>query len=132
VSLENNRLAPDVDLRQLAQRLEGYTGSDIKEVCREAVVRVAHECAAKQERGDVGNVAGNAYATVRGFGGSLRPVLMSDFDFAIKRLKSSIDETGSELQKVYEWNKKYGESRTDIDGSTVRKLRKSPYMSMYI
>jgi SpoVK/Ycf46/Vps4 family AAA+-type ATPase len=53
VSLENNRLHPDVNLATLAERLEGYTGSDIKEVCREAVVRVAHESATKQERGDV-------------------------------------------------------------------------------
>ena len=30
--------------------MEGYTGSDIKEVCREAVVRISHEAAALLER----------------------------------------------------------------------------------
>ncbi len=33
--------------------MEGYTGSDIKEVCREAVVRISHEAAALLERAGV-------------------------------------------------------------------------------
>ena len=43
VTLANNRLAGDVNLTSVAESLEGYTGSDLKEICREAVVRVAHE-----------------------------------------------------------------------------------------
>lgn len=42
-----------VNFTTLAERLEGYTGSDIKEVCREAVVRVAHERAHILEHGAV-------------------------------------------------------------------------------
>ena len=50
MSLEGNRLAGDVNLTQVAQKLEGYTGSDIKEVCREAVVRISHEEALRLEQ----------------------------------------------------------------------------------
>jgi SpoVK/Ycf46/Vps4 family AAA+-type ATPase len=50
VSLKGNRLAGDVNLTQVAQKLEGYTGSDIKEVCREAVVRISHEEALRLEQ----------------------------------------------------------------------------------
>jgi SpoVK/Ycf46/Vps4 family AAA+-type ATPase len=50
VSLKGNRLADDVNLTQVALKLEGYTGSDIKEVCREAVVRISHEEALRLER----------------------------------------------------------------------------------
>lgn len=32
VTLSNNRIAPDMDILELADRLEGYTGSDIREV----------------------------------------------------------------------------------------------------
>ena len=43
VTLVENRLDPSVNLTIVAERLDGYTGSDIKEVCREAVVRISHE-----------------------------------------------------------------------------------------
>lgn len=51
VTLSGNRVHGSVNFTQLAEKLEGYTGSDIKEVCREAVVRVAHERARRLERG---------------------------------------------------------------------------------
>jgi SpoVK/Ycf46/Vps4 family AAA+-type ATPase len=41
--MANNRVDPSVDFTAIAKDLEGFTGSDIKEVCREAVVRIAHE-----------------------------------------------------------------------------------------
>jgi ATPase family AAA domain-containing protein 1 len=41
--MANNRVDPSVDFAAIAKDLEGFTGSDIKEVCREAVVRIAHE-----------------------------------------------------------------------------------------
>jgi SpoVK/Ycf46/Vps4 family AAA+-type ATPase len=51
VSLGQNRVGPDVNLTTVAKRLEGYTGSDIKEVCREAVVAISHEAASALEHG---------------------------------------------------------------------------------
>jgi SpoVK/Ycf46/Vps4 family AAA+-type ATPase len=48
-----NRVDRSVNYTTLAEKLEGYTGSDIKEVCREAVVRVAHERAKMLEHGVV-------------------------------------------------------------------------------
>merc|ERR1719356_1358897 len=51
VTLAENRIAKDVNLTQIAERLEGYTGSDIKEVCREAVVQISHEQARLLDRG---------------------------------------------------------------------------------
>jgi SpoVK/Ycf46/Vps4 family AAA+-type ATPase len=50
VALKRNRVARDVNFTQLAKKLEGYTGSDIKEVCREAVVRICHEAAMSLEQ----------------------------------------------------------------------------------
>lgn len=38
IHTRNMRLAPDIDLNQIASRMEGYVGADIENVCREAVM----------------------------------------------------------------------------------------------
>jgi len=130
VTLANNRVAPEVNLTTLAEQLEGYTGSDIKEVCREAVVRIAHERAMALENGLEGldsiTHSGNRNDSMEGSstdswsagrGGEfeadvnapLRPVTLKDFKLSMKKLKSSVNDNGREMQKVVEWNSKYGE-----------------------
>mmetsp|Transcript_24384 Transcript_24384/g.46055 ORF Transcript_24384/g.46055 Transcript_24384/m.46055 type:complete len:193 (+) Transcript_24384:5598-6176(+) len=112
VTLAENRLGPDVNLTMIAERLEGYTGSDLKEVCREAVVQISHEQARMLDRGelqsddedeDLGDSSGG-----NGFQ-LLRPVTMRDFESAMRKLKRSVSETGRELARVWEWNDEYGE-----------------------
>ena len=117
VTLANNRLAPDVNISTIAEELEGYSGSDIKEVCREAVVRVAHEKASMMEL--EGGIMTDSFA--------LRPVNSTDFREAMKKLKASVDESGRELQKVLEWNEKYGEVKKKNSAKRI-----SPHLSMYI
>merc|ERR1712151_1165111 len=43
VTLAENRIDTSVNFTSIADLLDGYTGSDIKEVCREAVVQISHE-----------------------------------------------------------------------------------------
>jgi len=136
VTLAANRLASDVDLTALAESLNGFTGSDIKEVCREAVVRVAHERAQQIEVGSLaadGRSTRNSNATVgiqdsadTDITAPLRPVCLADFKAAIKKLTSSVDENGREMQKVVEWNEKYGELRRPS------KRKKTSHLTMYI
>jgi SpoVK/Ycf46/Vps4 family AAA+-type ATPase len=122
VTLANNRLGDDVDLEELARKLEGYSGSDIKEVCREAVVRVSHEQAMFQEKGDFSSMLRKENIE---WSSGLRPVMMKDFQYAMKKLKASVNESGKEMSKVVEWNDKYGEIK--------RKSKKDlSHLSMYI
>jgi SpoVK/Ycf46/Vps4 family AAA+-type ATPase len=107
VTLANNRVANDVDFDKLADNLEGYTGSDIKEVCREAVVKISHDFAKSIEQGLSANKQDDA--VVDDMKATLRPVNMKDFQLAMKKLKASVSENGRELAKVIEWNAKYGE-----------------------
>jgi hypothetical protein len=44
VTLSANRMAPDVNFTKIAEYLEGYTGSDIKEVCVCSVVIESGGC----------------------------------------------------------------------------------------
>lgn len=114
VTLAENRLEPSVNLTAIAERLDGYTGSDIKEVCREAVVQISHEQARMLDRGFVDDDEDGKQSS---FGDSsyisglnrLRPVTVEDFEKAMKKLKRSVSEKGRELMRVWEWNDEYGE-----------------------
>ena len=117
VTLAENRLDLAVNLTSIAERLDGYTGSDIKEVCREAVVQISHEQARKLDNGldfasDSDGENGAADSNQNADNSSLqrlRPVTMNDFDSAMNKLKRSVSEKGKELMRVWEWNDQYGE-----------------------
>lgn len=134
VTLANNRLAPEVNLTRLAEQLEGYSGSDLKEVCREAVVRIAHERAQKLEGRLPAPVAPSEAideprdedddAEVLDMHAPLRPVSAEDFAQAMQKLKASVSENSRELEKVVEWNERYGE---------IKRSRRSPQsLNMYV
>ena len=136
VTLKDNRLAPDVNLTAIAETLEGYSGSDIKEVCREAVVRVSHERAQLLEGVSLSEGATATSDTrdvaidtmLDGEEDFLRPVSARDFKMAAKKLKASVNDNSRELQKVMEWNEKYGEMKETSKGRS----RNQVSMSMYI
>jgi ATP-dependent 26S proteasome regulatory subunit len=122
VSLANNRVAPDVNLTAVAQRLAGYTGSDIKEVCREAVVRISHEAAHALERALAAASAANK-ALPDETTSTLRPVTRADLETALTKLTASVNERGREIARVADWNEQYGE---------VKKPKKRPHLPMYL
>jgi SpoVK/Ycf46/Vps4 family AAA+-type ATPase len=104
VTLAENRLDPAVNLTKIAERLDGYTGSDIKEVCREAVVQISHEQARLLDQGALQEKAPFQ---------RLRPVTMEDFEKSLSKLKRSVSESGRELARVWEWNDEYGEIKKE-------------------
>lgn len=109
VTMAENRVDPAVNLTDIAERLEGYTGSDIKEVCREAVVRISHEQARLLDLGAADNDADADATGTTASSRRLRPVTTKDFDDALDKLKKSVSEKGRELARVWEWNDEYGE-----------------------
>jgi len=136
VTLAENRLDAGVNLTKIAERLVGYTGSDIKEVCREAVVQISHEQAKLLDEGRHNIVKGggdnNNNSNIAATKSSatlmqrLRPVGTEDFEKALEKLKRSVSENGRELARVWEWNDEYGE---------IKKQKKDslPHlMSMYL
>ncbi len=74
-----------VDLDELARRLEGYSGSDIKDLVQDAYMRVVREHFEQK--------------------GGLRPVTMEDFEYALSRRKPSVDERM--LRAYEEWSEKF-------------------------
>lgn len=130
VTLSENRLGPDVNLTRIAERLEGYTGSDLKEVCREAVVQISHEQARMLDRGemlDEEDIQDEEAATIENGFQMLRPVTMSDFESAMRKLKRSVSETGRELARVWDWNDEYGELKKTNKRDTLPQM-----MNMFV
>lgn len=82
------RLARDVDLEELADMLEGYNGSDIKDIVFDAYMRTVKE-----------------YFKYGGEGDGPRPVSMKDFKEVIRRRKPSVSQEN--LKRLEEWRKKF-------------------------
>lgn len=122
VTLAENRVDQAVNLTEIAERLEGYTGSDIKEVCREAVVQISHEQARLLDQGFTNSKEDVTEGSLQ----RLRPVVMADFESALNKLKRSVSEKGRELSRVWEWNDEYGEIKKE------KSNRLPQLMNMYL
>ncbi len=84
------KLDPSVDIRKLASLTEGYSSSDIKDICQEVQEKVVEEYFEK---------TGGAY-------GEPRAITMEDFIEVIKRRRPSINR---DLIRKYEiWAAEYG------------------------
>ena len=85
---KNLRLAPSVDLDKLTEMLEGYTGSDVADIVREAYMITVRELF---EKGKID--------------GEPRPVEMRDFEEVLRRRRPSVDHS---LLKTYdEWTERF-------------------------
>lgn len=128
VSLAGVRLADGLDLANLAQKLANYSGSDLRELCREAAVSVAHERARQLDQGGPDSDGGNAPATLDQWWAqdpvALRPLTMADFDKAKERIRPSVAEDSPIRRKVLEWNESYGEGGSQAAG-------RKPWAHMY-
>jgi len=84
----------DVDLRDLVRATDGYSGSDMAGLCREAAM---NPC---RDEGFESALMGGLNVEV------LRAVTRSDFDDALCQVRASVG--ASELEAFEEWNRQYG------------------------
>jgi len=92
-------LAEDVDLEEIAEKTEGYSGADLEALVREAALAALRE--------DI----------------NATRVHMRHFEEALRRVKPSITP---EMVKFYEeW---YEKARQQLPGGTVKRVRPSIYM----
>jgi SpoVK/Ycf46/Vps4 family AAA+-type ATPase len=110
VTLKDNRVEAGLNFTKIAEKLDGYTGSDIKEVCRESVVKISHSMASRLDKGEE---LDKEEESMR-----LREITRDDLEGAIKKLKKSVNDKSKELGKVYSWNEKYGEIKRKKRGDT--------------
>lgn len=78
-------------------RLDGYSGDDIMNICRDAAFNGMRQKTAGRSLEEIRKIPGSQLQV---------PVLMHDFDEAINRISPSVSK--ADLKKYAEWQKMYG------------------------
>ena len=100
MALSTVKCADDVDTGELAQLLDGYSGADIKTVCRDASFMAARRRIAGLNAAELRQLKEDEIASL--------PVTKHDFEVAINKVKSSVSQ--KDITKYEEWMRTYGSS----------------------
>ncbi|XP_041982303.1 outer mitochondrial transmembrane helix translocase isoform X2 [Aricia agestis] len=92
--LNNEPTAPDIDYKRLAACTEGFSGSDLHELCRQAAVyRVRDLARAEIDREDRASL--NKTESDDEYEDAVRPISMDDLRLSLSKLKESKIQCGS-------------------------------------
>ncbi|TVU28518.1 hypothetical protein EJB05_20039 [Eragrostis curvula] len=103
ILLAKEKLESDFKFEELANATEGYSGSDLKNLCIAAAYRPVHELLEGEKKGGMGNES--SY---------LRPLKLDDFIQAKAKVSPSVSYDATSMNELRKWNEQYGEggSRT--------------------
>lgn len=107
IFLDKEDLEPNFQMQQLANATEGYSGSDLKNLCRAAAYRPVQELLEKERKEVKDDVAS-----------ILRPLSLDDFIQSKAKVGPSVAFDAASMNELRKWNEQYGEG-----GSR----RKSPF-----
>lgn len=107
IFLAQENLGPNFELDELANTTEGYSGSDLKNLCIAAAYRPVQELLEEEKKGGK-----NDGAAV------LRPLILDDFIQSKAKVGPSVAYDATSMNELRKWNEQYGEG-----GSR----RKSPF-----
>ncbi|KAH6801337.1 P-loop containing nucleoside triphosphate hydrolases superfamily protein, partial [Perilla frutescens var. hirtella] len=99
VLLNKDNLASRFSFEQLAEATQGYSGSDLKNVCIAAAYRPVQEFLQQESKGE-GVAAG-------------RPLYLNDFILSKAKVRASVAHNASSVMKLREWNEQYGEGEPE-------------------
>lgn len=104
-------LGPDVDLAAFSETLEGYSGSDLKNLCVSAAMEPVREILAKEREENNGDIiltktSGNGEDEEE----EVRALKMSDFAKAREAMSASVNTDSAQVEELNKWNSMYGEN----------------------
>lgn len=113
VLLAEEGLGDNFNFSELAVQTEGYSGSDLKNLCVAAAYRPIREYLEAEKQANVDEFSVNA-AERKHHDVALRPLCLEDFIQAKKKIGMSIAYDASSMIQMRQWNEQYGEggSRT--------------------
>ncbi|XP_063233836.1 katanin p60 ATPase-containing subunit A-like 1 [Bacillus rossius redtenbacheri] len=97
INLREVKLDPDVDLKDIATRLKGYSGADITNVCRDASMMSMRRKIAGLRPDQIRQLPKEELDL---------PVTVQDFDEALEKCNKSVSK--EDLNKYEKWMQEYG------------------------
>ncbi|XP_060626857.1 katanin p60 ATPase-containing subunit A-like 1 isoform X2 [Anolis sagrei] len=97
INLREVELDPDISLEEIAEKIEGYSGADITNVCRDASLMAMRR-----------RINGLSPEEIRALSKEelLMPVTKGDFDLALKKISKSV--SAADLEKYEKWMSEFG------------------------
>ncbi|KAM0922226.1 hypothetical protein ACQ4PT_006321 [Festuca glaucescens] len=109
VILSKEELADNVDLEALANLTEGYSGSDLKNLCVTAAHRPIREILEKEKKERSLAEAENKPLPPKYSSSDVRSLNLSDFKHAHEQVCASISSDSTNMNELIQWNDLYGE-----------------------
>ncbi|KAL8256431.1 hypothetical protein R6Q59_031498 [Mikania micrantha] len=122
VVLAKEDLAPDIDLDAVANMTEGYSGSDLKNLCVTAAHRPIREIIEKEKKERAAAISDGKPAPALSESSDIRPLNLDDFKFAHEQVCASVSSESVNMNELLQWNELYGE------GGSRRKKALSYFM----
>ncbi|CAN7123868.1 unnamed protein product [Brassica rapa subsp. narinosa] len=110
VILSKEEMAPDVDLEAIANMTDGYSGSDLKNLCVTAAHLPIREILEKEKKEKTVAEAENRPKPPLYSCTDIRPLTMNDFKAAHEQVVcASVSTDSSNMNELQQWNELYGE-----------------------
>ncbi|CAN6578558.1 unnamed protein product [Malus baccata var. baccata] len=122
VILAKEDLSPTIDFDAIASMTDGYSGSDLKNLCVTAAHRPIKEILEKEKKEHAVAVAEGRAAPALSGSADIRPLNMDDFKDAHERVCASVSSESVNMTELLQWNELYGE------GGSRRKKALSYFM----
>lgn len=97
INLKELELSGDVDLEKIATQMEGYSGADITNVCRDASLMAMRRRIEGLSPEEIRNISRDEMHM---------PTTMEDFESALKKVSKSV--SASDLEKYEKWIQEFG------------------------
>ncbi|KAG8389476.1 hypothetical protein BUALT_Bualt02G0233300 [Buddleja alternifolia] len=109
VILAKEELSPNIDLEAVANMTEGYSGSDLKNLCVTAAHCPIREILEKEKKEKFLAVAEDRPLPALHNSADVRPLSMDDFKYAHEQVCASVSSESQNMNELQQWNELYGE-----------------------
>ncbi|GMJ09177.1 hypothetical protein like AT1G02890 [Hibiscus trionum] len=109
VILAKEELSPNVELEAIANMTDGYSGSDLKNLCVTAAHCPIREILEKEKKERASAVAEHRPAPSLYSSSDVRPLKMDDFKYAHEQVCASVSSESTNMNELLQWNDLYGE-----------------------